>query len=161
MQLFHKNVTRNVTSSCLPYFRSILPFYTLWKHQRKECCLVFPEGIEKKYWPDKGLNMTQYWEKDLLLFGFRKIVNVSLNYCFRNWLSDHFTLSVIVLPECINFLVPGVHLKSVLRSVLGPRSCLYFQGFWGSKLLNGCLVVWPGNWGLLGIKWFSGFKTDI
>ena len=91
LQLFHKNVTRNVTSSCLPYFRSILPFYTLWKHQRKECCLVFPEGIEKKYWPDKGLNMTQYWEKDLLLFGFRKIVNVSLNYCFRNWLSDHFT----------------------------------------------------------------------
>ena len=26
-----------------------------------------------------------------------------------------------------------------------PQSCLYFQGFWGSKLFNGCLVVWPSH----------------
>ena len=25
------------------------------------------------------------------------------------------------------------------------QSCLYFQGFWGSKLLNGCLVVCPSS----------------
>ena len=28
-----------------------------------------------------------------------------------------------------------------LGSCLGPQSCLYFQGFRDSKLLNGCLVV--------------------
>ena len=27
-----------------------------------------------------------------------------------------------------------------LRSGRTTQSCLYFQGFWGSKLLNGCLV---------------------
>ena len=32
-----------------------------------------------------------------------------------------------------------------LGSGLSPKGCLYFQGFWGSKLLNGCLVVWPNN----------------
>ena len=26
---------------------------------------------------------------------------------------------------------------------LSPQRCLYFQGFWDSKLFNGCLVVWP------------------
>ena len=28
-----------------------------------------------------------------------------------------------------------------LRSGLSRQSCLYFHGFWGSELLNGCLVV--------------------
>ena len=28
-----------------------------------------------------------------------------------------------------------------LGSGLSPQSCLYFQDFWGSKRLNGCLVV--------------------
>ena len=28
-----------------------------------------------------------------------------------------------------------------LGSGLSPQNCLYFQGFWGSKLFNGCLVV--------------------
>ena len=28
-----------------------------------------------------------------------------------------------------------------LGSGLSPQSCLYFQGFWGSKLLNGSLIV--------------------
>ena len=32
-----------------------------------------------------------------------------------------------------------------LGSGLSPQSCLYLQGFWGPKLLNGCLVVWPSN----------------
>ena len=26
---------------------------------------------------------------------------------------------------------------------LSSQNCLYFQGFWGPKLLNGCLVLWP------------------
>ena len=26
---------------------------------------------------------------------------------------------------------------------LSSQNCLYFQGFWGPNLLNGCLVVWP------------------
>ena len=32
-----------------------------------------------------------------------------------------------------------------LGSGLSLYSCLYFQGFWGSKLLIGFLVVWPSN----------------
>ena len=37
------------------------------------------------------------------------------------------------------------------RSGLSPQHCLYFQSFWGSKLLNGCLVVLPSNQYLQGI----------
>ena len=32
-----------------------------------------------------------------------------------------------------------------LGSGLIPQSCLYFEVVWDSKLLNGCLVVWPSN----------------
>ena len=39
-----------------------------------------------------------------------------------------------------------------LESGLSPQSCLYFPGFWGSKLLNGCLVVRPSNLCLQGIQ---------
>ena len=28
-----------------------------------------------------------------------------------------------------------------LESRLSPSSCFYFQGFWGSELLNDCLVL--------------------
>ena len=28
-----------------------------------------------------------------------------------------------------------------LGSRLSPQKCIYFQGFWDSKFLNGCLVV--------------------
>ena len=37
-----------------------------------------------------------------------------------------------------------------LGSGLKRQSCLYFQGFWGSKLRNRCLIVLPSNlcqWG--------------
>ena len=30
-----------------------------------------------------------------------------------------------------------------LGSSLSPQNCLYIQGFLGSRLLNGCLIVWP------------------
>ena len=39
-----------------------------------------------------------------------------------------------------------------LGSGLSPQSCLYFQGFWVSKLLNGCLVVLPSNLCLRGLQ---------
>ena len=32
-----------------------------------------------------------------------------------------------------------------LEPGLSPQSWLNFQGFWGSKLLNSCLVVAPSN----------------
>ena len=38
-----------------------------------------------------------------------------------------------------------------LGSGLSTKRCLYFQGVPVSKLLNGCLVVWPFNLGLRGI----------
>ena len=39
-----------------------------------------------------------------------------------------------------------------LGSARIPQSCLFFQDFRGSKLLNGCLIVWPSNLCLLGIQ---------
>ena len=48
-----------------------------------------------------------------------------------------------------------------LRSGLSPQNCLYFQGFWGTKLLNGCFVVWPSTLCLREMQYFSGFKIDI
>ena len=39
-----------------------------------------------------------------------------------------------------------------------PQSCLYFLGFWGSKLLKGCFVVSPSNLCLWGMQQLSGFK---
>ena len=41
-----------------------------------------------------------------------------------------------------------------LGSGLSPQSCLYFQGFWSSELLNDCLVVWPSILSLPGIQLF-------
>ena len=32
-----------------------------------------------------------------------------------------------------------------LGSYPSPQNCLYFQGFWGLKLFNGCLAVWPND----------------
>ena len=32
-----------------------------------------------------------------------------------------------------------------LGSDLNSQSCLYFQRFRGSELLNGCLIIWPSN----------------
>ena len=34
---------------------------------------------------------------------------------------------------------------NVRGSGLSPQNCLYFQGFRGSKLVNGCLVVSPSK----------------
>ena len=48
-----------------------------------------------------------------------------------------------------------------LGSGLSPQSCLYVQGFGGSKLLNGCFVVWPSNLCLQEIQQFRGFKIDF
>ena len=48
-----------------------------------------------------------------------------------------------------------------LRSGLSLKSCFYFQGFWGSKLLNGCFVVWPSNLCLRGIQFFQYSKSML
>ena len=50
----------------------------------------------------------------------------------------------LYLPECqgTEWLWVWVPLQSLK---LRPQSCLYFQGFWGSKLFNGCLAAWPNN----------------
>ena len=53
-----------------------------------------------------------------------------------------------VLFLSITLILPYKQLESGLR----PKSCLYFPGFWGSKLLNGCLVVRPSNLCLQGIQ---------
>ena len=46
-----------------------------------------------------------------------------------------------------------------LGSGLSFQSCFYFQGFWGSKLLNSCFVVWSSNLCLRGKQSLSRFKS--
>ena len=48
-----------------------------------------------------------------------------------------------------------------LDSGFSPESCLYFQDFWASKLLNECLVVWPIHQYLQGILQISWFRINI
>ena len=53
------------------------------------------------------------------------------------------------------------HFHKQLGSGLSPHISLYFQGFQGSKLLYGCLVIWPSSLCLRPMQEFSGFKIDI
>ena len=39
-----------------------------------------------------------------------------------------------------------------LGSGLSPQSCFYSQGFWCSKLLDGCLIHWPRKLCLRGLQ---------
>ena len=57
---------------------------------------------------------------------------IKTNHYFRNDL----TSKIIESPVLIH-----VFFNKQQGSSLSPRSCLYFQGFQGSMLLNGCLVV--------------------
>ena len=61
-----------------------------------------------------------------------------------------------------NFVLVQLHFLfyKQLGSGLMPQSCLYFQGFQGSKLLSSCLVVWSSNLYLQGIQQISGFKIE-
>ena len=43
----------------------------------------------------------------------------------------------------ICFMIYTYFLYKPLGSGLSPQSCLYFQGFWGLKLFNCYLIVWP------------------
>ena len=56
-------------------------------------------------------------------------------------------------------LAPRLTFYKQLGLGFSLQSCLYFQDFWGSKLLNGCLVVqtivFLANIGLRGIQQFS------
>ena len=65
---------------------------------------------------------------------------------------------IIIIKELMKFYFCRVFLLCYTfcvffytRSGLSPQPCLYFQSFWGSKLLNGCLVVLPSNQYLQGI----------
>ena len=60
--------------------------------------------------------------------------------------------SATVLHRCFHMGVLKYTFFKQLRSGFHPQSCLYFQRFWGSKLLSGCLVVWPSNLCLRGIQ---------
>ena len=48
-----------------------------------------------------------------------------------------------------------------LGSGVGPQSCLYFQGFMGSRLLNVCSAVWSSNLCLQGIQLFQDLKSTF
>ena len=56
---------------------------------------------------------------------------------------QEFLLQKYLAPvQSITDIVLHLFFYKELGSGLSPQSCLYFQGFRGSKLLNGCLVVW-------------------
>ena len=60
----------------------------------------------------------------------------------------HFTnIPYICIFIIFRVFIFNVHLYffKQLWSELSPESCLYFQGFRGSKLLNGFLLVWQSN----------------
>ena len=85
-----------------------------------------------------------------ILDSFQNIWNVTKK--------SHFS-KVLFLTQIFYFLcesrqyspTPNIGRKH-LGSGLSPQICLYFQGFWGSKLLNSCLVVSPRNLCLQGIQ---------
>ena len=92
----------------------------------------------------------------------KKIVAYYLE-CFRIWLLSpkktciytkfNFLLTTVNHPASVMELFGTIH--SFLYKQLGlghrPQRCLYFRRFWGSKLLNGCLVVWPSTLCLQGM----------
>ena len=55
--------------------------------------------------------------------------------CFNTWLGQ--------LPRRASST--RIFFYKQLGSGLSPQSCLHFQAAWGSKLLNGCLVIWSRN----------------
>ena len=84
-------------------------------------------------------------------------LNMSQNlFSVKFTIMESFTLSFINFDKYFSYCIFHhkligliLHLFLIIWSDLNPRSCLYFQGFWGSTLLNGCLVVWPNNlWGV-------------
>ena len=55
--------------------------------------------------------------------------------------SYEFKSTKLAPVQSINDLHYAYFFYKQLESDLSPQSCLYFQGFRGSELLNGCLVV--------------------
>lgn len=48
----HRNVQQLLMMEALTHFRSVFPFYTLWKqHQKTRSSLIFSKGIKKENWP--------------------------------------------------------------------------------------------------------------
>ena len=60
-----------------------------------------------------------------------------------------------------HFCYALIFIYKQLGSVLSSQSSLYFQGFLASKLLNGCLVFWPSNQCLQGMKQFQDSKSTF
>ena len=57
-------------------------------------------------------------------------------------LSNEKTLQMLMKIDELNIKKPMNYIfYEQLGSGLSSQSCLYFQGFWASGLLNGCLVV--------------------
>ena len=66
------------------------------------------------------------------------------DYICRNFICSSFGTRRIATYDTLSVSEYTFYYKQ-LRSRLSPHSCLYFQGFRDSKLLNGCLVVWPSK----------------
>ena len=87
---------------------------------------------------------------------YQSITTTSTSYLRKLESSVAGTSSAIF--ENLSNLLYTLFFYKQLGLGLSPQGYLYFQRFWGSKLLNGCLVVPPSNLCLQGIQWFSGLK---
>ena len=91
----------------------------------------------------KDDNMTEYLLKndiDLSQFNRHDLVASEFQNIDNN--SSLFELcSVWPFP----IFISNASFYKQLGSGLSPQSCLYFQGLPGSKLINGCVVVWTSN----------------
>ena len=73
---------------------------------------------------------------------FSKIYHGKIIWSF--WILNYVYYLLLLLFVTLHYTF-GTTL-TFFGSGLSPQSCLYSQGFRGSELLNGCVVVWPSNY---------------
>ena len=88
---------------------------------------------------------------------FKAFINARFNYCPLVWMFQRKQLNNQI--NCLHkkalrgtyedryssFSEPHLVFYKQVGSGLGLQSCFYLHGFWGSKLLNGLIVVLPIN----------------
>ena len=82
---------------------------------------------------------------------FRLSVKISYLQIITSWIYLPSMFHLLFFCKWYNVNITHLFFKQ-LGSDLSPEKCSYFQGFWGSRLLNDCLVIWPSNLCLRGIQ---------
>ena len=101
-----------------------------------------PEKLHIQTLPRSVKNIKINHNADELMMILNRITIFNVIFFTVTTMFQKFDLCSITLSFWYEQLGPG----------LSPESCLYLQGFRGSKLLNDFLVVWPSNLCLRGIQ---------